>query len=79
MNATTFQVVERLLDRLSTEEQISMIEQLARRLRQTVHPNAPKNLYGIWRNRFPPDFEIDAALNQIRRTWEQEWTPNPKP
>lgn len=78
MSATNFQIIERLIDQLSTEEQISMIEQLARRLHKTVRPAPPKNLYGIWHDRFPTDFDIDSALKQIRTSWEKEWTPNPR-
>ncbi len=76
MSANTFQVVERLLDRLTTEEQITVIEQLAVRLRQTVHHKPPKNLYGIWRDRFPIDFDLDSALHEMWSEWETEWTPN---
>lgn len=68
MSANTFQVVERLLDRLTAEEQITMIEQLALRLRQTVRPKPPRNLYGIWKDRFPTDFDLDSTLSEIRGT-----------
>jgi hypothetical protein len=32
------------------------------------------NLAGRWQAYFPPDFDIDSALQEIRHEWEQEWT-----
>ncbi len=77
MSETTFQTVEHLLDRLTLEEQIQVIEQLALRLRRTVRASRPQNLYGIWRGRFPAEFDVDTALAEIRHSWENEWKPNP--
>lgn len=76
MSAQNLQVVERLVDSLTREEQLTLIERLAARLKKTVNSAPPKNLYGIWRDRFPVEFDVDAALAQIRRSWESEWNPN---
>jgi len=74
MSKTTLMHVERLLDQLTFEEQIAMVEHLARRLRQAVQKQRqPQDLYGIWRDRFPADFDLDAALGDIRREGEREW------
>lgn len=74
MGETTLMHVERLLDQLTFEEQIAVVEHLARRLRQTVQKQKqPQDLYGIWRGRFPADFDLDATLGDIRREWECEW------
>jgi hypothetical protein len=32
----------------------------------------PKDLYGDWQKRFPEDFDIDAALREIRAEWNQD-------
>ena len=67
--------IERLLDQLTFEEQIAVVEHLARCLRQAVQKQKqPHDLYGIWRDRFPADFDLDAALSDIRREWEREWS-----
>lgn len=71
--------VERLADQLSFEDQIKLVEHLAHRLRQTVQQRQPQDLYGIWRDRFPTDFDLDAALNDIRHEWEREWSQGSKP
>ena len=31
------------------------------------------NLAGRWQTYFPPDFDIDSALQEIRHEWEEEW------
>lgn len=75
MSETTLMPIEQLLDQLTFEEQIAVVEHLARRLRQAVQrQRQPKDLYGIWRYRFPADFDLDAALGEIRREWEREWS-----
>jgi hypothetical protein len=74
MSETTLMRIERLLDQLTFEEQITVVEHLARRLRQAVQKQKqPQDLYGIWRDLFPDDFDLDAALSDIRREWEREW------
>ncbi len=30
------------------------------------------NLAGRWQSYFPPDFDIDSALQEIRHEWEEE-------
>jgi len=74
MGETTLTHIERLLDQLTFEEQIVVVEHLARRLSQAVQRRKqPQDLYGIWRDRFPADFDLDAALSDIRGEWEREW------
>lgn len=56
------------------EEVKEVVEHLARRLRQAVQKQKePQDLYGIWRDCFPADFDLDAALSDIRHEWEREW------
>ncbi len=42
---------------------------------QPLEPLAPPypTLEGRWRNLFPPDFDLDAVLHEIRHAWEAEW------
>lgn len=73
MAAKTLVQVEAMLDQLTVEEQISLVEYLARRLRQAVQRMPPQDLYGIWRDRFPADFDLDTILDDIRHEWKHEW------
>lgn len=36
-------------------------------------PPATVNLAGRWQSFFPPNFNIEDALHDIRREWELEW------
>ena len=31
------------------------------------------SLEGRWRDKFPPDVDLDAILREIRHAWEEEW------
>lgn len=33
----------------------------------------PGPLYGVWRSKFPQDFDLDAVLKEIRSEWLKEW------
>jgi len=30
------------------------------------------DLYGIWKDSFPKDFDIDTALREVRGEWQKE-------
>jgi hypothetical protein len=70
---TTLADVERLADQLPVDKQISLLEHVARRVRLTLPSRPPQDLYGIWRDRIPAGFDVDAALKEIRQAWEKEW------
>ncbi len=59
--------IETLLESLSREELLTLIERIARRLRQAERK--PQLLYGVWKGKFPEDADIDEALKEIRSQW----------
>jgi hypothetical protein len=59
------QQIEALLEGLNRDELLSLIEHIARRLRQPEE-RTPQPLYGIWKGKFPEDVDIDAILLKIR-------------
>jgi hypothetical protein len=75
MDNITLEQVETLADQLSAEEQGKLIEHLEQRIKQQPSTNGktPQSLRGIWKGAFPEDFDIDAALYEIRHEWEKEW------
>lgn len=80
MSETDLDQIRGLVDQLSFEDKLNLVEHLAKRLRQTPARVAdtaaflkPQDLYGIWRGQIPEDFDLDAALNDIRREWKNEW------
>ncbi|MSS72025.1 MAG: hypothetical protein EXS64_11110 [Candidatus Latescibacteria bacterium] len=79
MTDTTLTHIEQLVDQLSREEQLRLLEYMAQRLHLTIQPKQPQNLCGIWRDRFPADFNLDAVLSGIREEWKREWPSEMKP
>jgi hypothetical protein len=73
MTEVTLARVEALVSELTPEEQLTLLERLIQQLRQSLQKRRqPQDLYGIWRSRFPADFDLDAALSEIRHEWERE-------
>ncbi len=62
--------IDELLVSLSREELLTLLEQIAQRLRQAEHP--PQVLYGVWKGKFPEEANIDDALPEIRSQWQEE-------
>ena len=70
---TTMTVLEHIIqlsENLSLEERRNLAGYL---LSMESGPNRrPRDLYGIWKDGFPKDFDIDAALREIRGEWQRE-------
>jgi hypothetical protein len=65
--------VERLALQLRPDQQLVLMEHLARRLRTTAQTASPQDLYGVLRGRIPEDFDVDAALKDIRSAWQRDF------
>jgi hypothetical protein len=65
MSSPALNEIEALLEHLTREEQLRLIEEIAGRLRQT-ETRQQQSLFGIWRDKFPEDVDIDEALKEIR-------------
>lgn len=75
MNNLTIEDVEQALDHLKPFEQWRILERLLFLLKRNEYRQSPpQDLYGIWQNAFPEDFDIDKELYEIRHGWEEEWT-----
>lgn len=74
MSRELLEEVARLADRLSPEEKRSLVTYLNSQPehRATAAITSP-SLWGIWRDQFPEDFDLDAALDEIRGEWKKEW------
>ncbi|MCS6804810.1 MAG: hypothetical protein RMM98_08850 [Acidobacteriota bacterium] len=71
MSTTVFHQVESLLGQLTREEQLRVIEELARRMRQ-AEMRQPQSLYGILKGQLAEDFDAETALKEIRSQWLQD-------
>ncbi|MGH9842496.1 MAG: hypothetical protein ACREEM_27450 [Blastocatellia bacterium] len=77
MSEITLEYVEKLADQLPVEDQRRLGDYLSLKLKNGSAPNTPverkpQDLYGIWRDVFPDDLDIEAALYEIRHEWEAE-------
>jgi hypothetical protein len=66
------QQIEALLEELSPDELLALIEHIARRLRQREE-RKPQPLYGIWRGKFLEHADIDATLKEVRYQWQGDF------
>ena len=64
--------IEALLEGLSSDELLGLIEHIAWRLRQSEE-RKPQPLYGIWKGKFPEDADIDTTLREIRSRWREDF------
>ena len=73
--ASTLREVEQLVSGLTFDERLRLLEHLAQSLRTPGPAGAPRPLWGLWRDRFPEDIDIDSALAEIRARWTTEPLP----
>jgi len=71
MTTTEQQQIDTLLAGLTREELLTLIERATQQLRQTDE-RKPLPLYGIWKDTFPAEADIDKDLQEIRQQWTGE-------
>lgn len=62
--------IKQLTESLSDEERRSLAAYLSSH--DTGANRQPRDLYGIWKDDFPKDFDLDSALREIRGEWQKE-------
>lgn len=77
MRGSTYDQIATLLETLSSEELLVLIERIAQRLRQTEE-GRPQPLYGIWKGKFSQDVNIEDDLREIRSRWQIDVQEPPK-
>ena len=70
----TVAFIEKLASQLSAEDQLTLIDRLSRQSKSALPrsnsiPKEPLSLRGMWRDKFPKDFDIEAAVREIRSEW----------
>jgi hypothetical protein len=75
MEDISLQAVEQLALQLSPDDQLTLVEDVARNLRVAQRQRPPQDLYGLWRERFPSDFDLDAIICGARSAWQNEIQP----
>ena len=67
---TVLEHIRQLSETLSAEEKRNLAAYLSSN--ETGLNRRPRDLYGIWKDGFPQDFDVDAALREIRGEWQRE-------
>jgi len=67
---TVLEHIKQLSEALSPEERLRLAAYLSSMENST--DRKPRDLYGIWKDGFPKDFDIDTALREIRGEWQKE-------
>lgn len=79
MSQATLPSVKSLVDQLSTADQLALVQHVVHNLK-AVFPTPShfrrQPLRGLWKGKFPDDFDLDATLKEIRGEWEKEWDEN---
>ena len=73
MAETTLKDVEMLAEQLSLDDQLLLMEHLAGRILQKTGPKKHRDLFGIWKEYFPEDMDIDTTLREIRSAWKEDF------
>jgi hypothetical protein len=71
MTTLTLNQVEQLADRLPPHQQLALIRHLALQLAARTPRLPSKSLANSWKG-VPDDFDLDAALKEIRSEWLEE-------
>ena len=73
LSVPTMTVLEHMIqlsESLSVEEKRNLAAYLSSN--ESGLNRRPHDLYGIWKDGFPKDFDMDAALREIRGEWQRE-------
>ena len=66
--------VTALADKLSPSEKIKLVKHLAISLEKTTfEKKKPQDLRGIWKGKFPEDFDVEAEIREIRDEWKKKF------
>lgn len=78
MSASVYAQIVSLLDHLAPEEQLRLIEELARRLREGATPAAPPvpdGLYELTAGAEAFDIDVERAMREMRAEWLKDLEP----
>ena len=67
---TVLEHIIQLSESLSAKEKQNLAAYLS--ANESRLDRRPRDLYGIWKDGFPKDFDIDGALREIRGEWQRE-------
>lgn len=65
--------IKQLSADLSPQDKQALTDYLLQNSKAQTKELNSQSLRGIWQDAFTEDFDLDAALHEIRHEWEKEW------
>lgn len=66
--------VTALANKLSPSEKIRLVKHLAISLENvTLEKKKPQSLRGIWKGKFPENFDVEKEIREIRDEWKKKF------
>ena len=65
MYSSKLRKLKPLIDQLNSEEQLKIIEYTTFRLRHPIPRESSTSLRGIWKEKFPEQFDLDIEIKKI--------------
>lgn len=63
-----------IAEKLTPAEKIRLLKYLAHSLERTGLPKSePQDLRGIWKDKFPEDFDAEKEIREIRDEWKKKF------
>jgi len=72
MESIPFDQLARIITALPQRQLKQLLNRIASALSPGGKPSASRDLYGVWKGRFPKGFDVDAALGEIRGQWNRD-------
>lgn len=72
MTRVSRELLRALALHLSEDDRAKLIESLRKNLLDQQPSKPSRDLWGTWKGKIPADFDVDAALKEIRFEWLKE-------
>lgn len=70
----TLEEVTAVAEKLTPTEKIRLVKHLAQSLENTaLEKKKPQDLRGIWKGKFPEDFDAEKEIREIRDEWKKKF------
>lgn len=70
----TLEEVTAFAEKLTPAEKIRLVKRLAQSLENTaLEKKKPQDLHGIWKGKFPDDFDAEKEIREIRDEWKKKF------
>lgn len=70
----TLEQVTAIAEKLTPKEKIKLVKYLAQSLENaSLQKKKPQDLHGIWKGKFPDNFDAEKEIREIRDEWKKKF------